>query len=209
MGFGALDANLSPAWSRTAVGEFSRNDEFVKMEALDKGRLVGGRCLLFAVDQPLKLTAADGAVPGMEHPLVVTMKGDNLQHFVSDWDTCITGMTKNPEDQVLEAIFMGQLPLCFEMQDDIHDKERLPGDDPSKSYLVLYRTAKRHIERRRLQVHRGGMTKSIAGGSATAVAPKGAGKREHAVTRTRRVRPARGIRSATISSSLDAQAHST
>lgn len=103
--------------------------------------------------------------------------GGNLERLVSGRDTVITGMKNNSEDQVLEAIFMRQPRLRSQMKDDAHGYERRPsGDDPRKSYPELHRTAKRQIERRRPQVHRGEITKFAAGGSAMSFAPKG-GKR--------------------------------
>lgn len=176
MGIETFDANLSSVLSRVDVGEFSRKVRIMKMEALERGRCVIGRRLLFAIDQHFKLAEADGAVFGMDHLLAKIMKGDNLERFVSHWDAVIAGMKKKPEDQVLQAIFMRQLRHCSRMKGDFHHYERLSGDDPRMSYPELYRAAKRQIERWRLQVHGDEMTKFIAGGQAMPVAPKGGKK---------------------------------
>lgn len=61
----------------------------MKMEALEGGRRASGRRLLCAIVQHFKLTEVDGAVFGMEH-LVVAMKGDNLERFVSTIGTQLT-----------------------------------------------------------------------------------------------------------------------
>ena len=112
----------------------------------------------------------------MEHLLAVTMKNDNLDRFVNDWDTVLAGMMRRPEDMVLEAILIRQLKVCSQMKDDIHDFERLTIDDPRRCYSELYRAAKRQIERKRLQTHRDEMTRFIAGGNAATVSSKSKGK---------------------------------
>lgn len=129
MGFETFDAKLSSALSWIVVGSFSRKVHIMKMEALECGRGVSGRRVLFAIDQRFKLTGADGALFGMEHLLAIVMRGDNFEQFVSDWDTVITGTKTKREDQALEAIFMRQLRLCRQMQDDARDCEWLSGDD--------------------------------------------------------------------------------
>ena len=176
MNFGTLDAKLSSAMSRIVTGTFEKRVQVMKTEALGRGRRVSGRQLLKAVDDHFKLTEADGAVFGMEHLLAVTMKNDNLDRFINDWDTVLTGMSKRPEDMVLEAILIRQLKVCSQMKDDVHDFERLAVGDPKRCYGELYRAAKRQVERKRLQTHRDEMTRYIASGNATAVTPKSKGK---------------------------------
>lgn len=73
---------------------------------------------------------------------------------------------------------MRELRLFTQMKDGVRDYECLSGDDPRKSYPELYRTAQRQMERRRLQAQRDEMTKSITGGNASPVAPKGGKKGE-------------------------------
>ena len=83
-----------------------------------------------AVDDHFKLTEACGAVFDMEHLLSVSMKNDNLERFLADWDTVLTGMRKRPDYQVLEALFLRQMRLCSVMKDDVREFERLVLDDP-------------------------------------------------------------------------------
>lgn len=71
---------------------------------------------------------------------------------------------------------MRQLRLRSQLLDNARDYERLSGDNPRKLYPELYRTAKRQIERRRLQIGRDEMTKFNAGGNAMPVASKGGKK---------------------------------
>jgi len=186
MGFETLDAKLSSALSKILNGEFARKVTVMKHQAMDTGRRLSGRQLLRAIDQHFKMTEADGAVYGMEHLLSVSMKNDNLERFLADWDTVLTGMRKRPEDQILEAIFIRQLKQCSVMKDDLRDYDRLVLDDPMKTYAELYRTANRVIERRRLQTHRDAMARHIAGGHVAVATrtgkaarkglPKGSGK---------------------------------
>lgn len=72
----------------------------------------------------------------------------------SGWDTTIVGMKTKPGDQVLEAMFMRQLRLCSQMKDDVHDYESSLGRRRAKPDPELHSSAKRQIERLRLQVHR-------------------------------------------------------
>ena len=127
MNFGTLDAKLSSALTRIVTGTFAKEVQVLK--------------LLKAVDDYFKMTEADRAVFGMEHLLAVTVKNDNLDRFVNDWDTVIAGMKTKPEDMVLEAIMLRQLKVCSQMKEDIHDYERLTIDDPKRCYKELYRTA--------------------------------------------------------------------
>lgn len=107
MGFEALDAKLSSALSKNLSGEFGRKVIIVKHQAVETGRRLSGRQLLRAIDQRFKTAEADGAVYGTERLLSASMKHDNLERFMADWDTVLTGMRKRPKDQILEAIFKG------------------------------------------------------------------------------------------------------
>lgn len=60
MGFGTLGTKLNPALSRIAVGEFSRNVHNMSMEALERGRRVSGRRLLYAIGHHFKLARLTG-----------------------------------------------------------------------------------------------------------------------------------------------------
>jgi hypothetical protein len=152
----------------------------MKMKAIEDGKRVSGRQLLKAIDEHFKLTEADGAIFDMEHLLNVTMKNDSLEKFVDDWDAVMTGMRKPPEDQVLMAMFLRQMKQCSIMKEDIRDFERLVMDDPRRTYAELYRTAKRTLERRRLQTHRDQMAKHISGGNVAAAGKGGRGEQSPA-----------------------------
>ena len=69
---------------------------------------------------------------------------------------------------MLEALFLRQLRKCTHIQDELRDYDRLRSEDERRCYKELLATARRHLQRVRLQKHRDAMSSAIAGGNALA-----------------------------------------
>ena len=60
-----MDATLAASFIRIISGEFEKKVQTMKMIALESGRRLTGREILFLEDQLLKLSDKDGAVYGL------------------------------------------------------------------------------------------------------------------------------------------------
>ena len=166
--FGTLDAKLAAALAKILNGEFEKGIQRRKMEALAAGVRLTGRQILWLIDEHFRLTQADGDVFGMEALLSCSMKNDNLEKFLEEWEYWLSSTQKRPEEGVLEALFLRQLRKCAPLQDELRDYDRLLPGDERRCYAELMASARRHVKRVRLQKHRDAMTTAIAGGSALA-----------------------------------------
>ena len=103
--FAALDAKLSAALTRIISGEFEKKVHIMKINAMASGNRLAGRQILYLIDQHFKLNEQDGAVFGLEHLFAVTMRGNQLEEFLYDWELVLAGVDKKPDDTTLEVLF--------------------------------------------------------------------------------------------------------
>ena len=113
-----LDSKVAAAVSDILQGDFSRTIQVREEKAIKQDGLpgLGGRELLWWVYNHFKLKDTDGAMLEYRDLTNVTMKGDNLQAFINDWDYVMLGVKDVPGEKMLEEMFRTQLQKCSSMQ---------------------------------------------------------------------------------------------
>ena len=106
--------------------------------------------------------------------MAATLKNNQLERFINEWELVLSGMNKAPEEGVIEVLFLRQLRQSSIMNDDVREYDKLEFGHKDKSYTELKRAATRAIERRRLQLHRDSTQQFLA--RSYALPTKGKGK---------------------------------
>ena len=166
--FGTLDAKLAAALTNILQGEFEKNIQRRKMEALAAGARLTGRQILWLISEHFRLTRADGDVFGLEALFNCSLHNNNLERFMEEWEHWLSCTCQRPEEGVLEVLLIQQLKKCSQLQDELRDFDRLPVGDPRRNYEGLLAITRRNLERVRIQKHRDAMASAIAGGTALA-----------------------------------------
>jgi hypothetical protein len=85
--------------------------------------------------------------------------GDNkLETFLSNWESVLSGMATEPDDQVKQLLFLEQLRPSAALRMDINHYDKLEPGAPDRSYAYLHRAVRRRLERERDRENR----KSVA-----------------------------------------------
>ena len=108
---------------------------------------------MWLIDEQFSLTRADGDVFGMEALFACSIKNDNLEKFLVDWEFWLSSAPHRPDDSMLEALFVRQLRQCTQFQTELRDYDRLPIGDKRRCYAELMSTARMHVKRVKLQKH--------------------------------------------------------
>ena len=79
------------------------------------------------IDEHFRMSEADGAVYDMEHLLNVKLRGDNLEKFMVEWETVLSGILhgEQPDDTSHGAFIQGALRLrSVQCQDAVKPEVR-------------------------------------------------------------------------------------
>jgi hypothetical protein len=100
-----------------------------------------------------------GIVYDVSDLTAVKMKSDNpswkqLSAFKDAWDETLAGMDKEPEENILEAIFKQQVRNCHCLSHDIGIYDRASKGDPSRTYRFLYDSVERFLARKQSELNR-------------------------------------------------------
>ena len=79
------------------------------MEALSAGKRLTGRQILWLIDENFQWAKADDDDFGMEALLMCSMKNDDLQKFLTDWEFWVSGSEIQLEEPMLESLLLRQL----------------------------------------------------------------------------------------------------
>ena len=97
---------------RIISGEFRRKVTLLGEEFQAKNRMLNGRQLMWVAFQSYKRNDFEVGMTEFRDLQNICIKGDNLVAFMTDWDSCLYGMKKEPEPQILESLFTDQVKQC-------------------------------------------------------------------------------------------------
>ncbi len=133
--FPTLDAKLSSALTRIAQGELARKINLKKEEMRGKRMLPKGRQVLHMVLCHFKMAEAEGSLLEFQDLLEVCLIGDNTEQFAYDWRYTLSGLRKEPDDNVKEALIRMQLNKSARFREHFSHYNRLPARE--KTYGAL------------------------------------------------------------------------
>ena len=112
--FDELSAKLSTAWDKIIGGDFKRRVQIKEIELSNQGRYLNGRQCTWMVYQHFKLSENDTNLLDWDAILSVKPHGENLQMFLSDWETMLLRISPDtiPGEDMLESLFRKQLDTC-------------------------------------------------------------------------------------------------
>ena len=76
---------------------------------LANGDMLNGRQLAYLIWQEYKRDSTELGMTEFRDLQSIRLNGENLLKFVRDWDSCIHGMRKCPEEDVLYNLFEEQV----------------------------------------------------------------------------------------------------
>ncbi|OLP94911.1 hypothetical protein AK812_SmicGene23039 [Symbiodinium microadriaticum] len=95
-GFSTLDAKIMSALTNILEGDFGRQVDTFKETEAHSGRMVRGRQLLLRLHNYFATNALHGSVYDMEDLMNCKMVNDNLNAFLRNWDTILSGRSRTP-----------------------------------------------------------------------------------------------------------------
>ena len=113
--------------------------------------LMTGRQVLFVIIDWYRVTAADGARYDFNFLQNVSVRNGNLDVFLHEWDTAISGLGETPAEYILESLFYNQVRHHPELRPDIAYFDRLPQGHMERNYSWLYDRVEAYLERVRIQ----------------------------------------------------------
>ena len=114
-----------------------------------KDQMLNGRQLAWLVFQNYQRSDVEVGMTDFKDLMSVELKNDNLVAFLTEWDTCILGMKKVPEEETLESLFVTQVRKCkhFEQVFALYNM-KVVHEGHEKSYDSLRSFVTTHIEER-------------------------------------------------------------
>ena len=162
-GMATLDAKLLSSLTNIAEGDLARKLDNVKEAALVGGTSTRGRQALWLFHDHFSTHVHLGAIYALEDLMSVRMRNDDLQSFVTNWDSVLAGLQKPPADDVLETYFHLNIKRFRPLEHDLNIYERAPIGSTERSYKWLYERATQYLERRRLEKMRDATRNKLAG----------------------------------------------
>ena len=157
--FSTLDSKLGSAISDMSKGELGRRI-ILATEREDKdGRNVTGRQLLKIIYEFYKTDEYVGIVYDVSDLTQVKVKGDNpgwrqLLDFRDLWDETLAGIEKEPEVEILEALFKTEVRKCQCLSHDLGIYDRALKGSAERSYQFLYDAVQRLLARKQSDLNR-------------------------------------------------------
>ena len=90
-----------------------------------------------------------------------------------NWDSVLTGMQEEPNNEVLKVLFYKQVQFIRELQHDIAVYDREPEYSPNKTYTYLLNCVRRIIDKKREAYHQKAITQALAQGVSSNSVPVG------------------------------------
>ena len=97
--FEELDARHSNALDVIIQGEFEKKVQVQEAEYSKEGLMLNGRQITLMFYEYFKVSKTDGAMLDWDELLSVELKGDNLQQFLSDWETILLNTNCLPDEK--------------------------------------------------------------------------------------------------------------
>ena len=114
-----------------------------------------------------------GVLFGVEDLLEVTLKGNNLEAFLAEWDRCLIHMTKPPSVELRDALFVKQVKDCPKLKTEWDNYYKADAGSETRSFEYLHKSAMLVVERERFESARNNVTKK---GTDAMAAPGDGGK---------------------------------
>ena len=118
----------------------------------------------------------------MEDLLAVKLKNNQLEKFLTTWDSVVAGLKDAVSETVLLPIFLRQIRQAPQLREDLAYYDRLPIGHEDKTYMFLITSVRRYVSRQRAKATREATHQSLAGeaadpkAAAPAPKPKAKGK---------------------------------
>ena len=135
-------------WTESSIILTSkRRVSLEEQKAQKEDRFLRGRQIAYLFYEYLRVTGANDSVENYADLFAIVLRNDDIQEFDSKWDGILLSMTKNPSDDILEALYKSRiresekLKTVLELYDlEIHQKKIGP------DYHRLKTMVKRSIE---------------------------------------------------------------
>ena len=136
---------------------------------------ITGRQITWMLYDYFKVSTNDGVLLDWEEILQVTLKGDNLSQFLTDWETTLLNIQDPPTDSMLEGLLRNQLEKSEQLKNSMSLYwQDITQRGEEKSYEKLLTTLRTHIDRKRLDRNKASLGKGP--NAAAAAGPKPATK---------------------------------
>ena len=104
-----LDAKLASALTNILEGDLARQVDIFKEQEAKEKRYARGRQILLMVHKHFSTNIKHGAIYDFEDLLSVQLINEDLNNFMTRWDTVIAGMGNEQNEKTLEALFHRQI----------------------------------------------------------------------------------------------------
>ena len=95
--------------------------------------------------------------------LAVQIKGEALEGFLNTWDMVLMSIRHEQPEDVLRVLFLKNIRKVGYLKDDLIYYDRLPDNDPNRTYDYLMQMVRRTLSRRRQEINRQQHSRSLAG----------------------------------------------
>ena len=109
--FVELDALLATEWDKLMPGDFKRQVQAKEYELAKQKKMLKGRQTTWLVYHKFRISDLDTSMLNWEelNKVELKMPGDNIQQFLTDWDTTIANVEQMPDAPFIESMFRKQL----------------------------------------------------------------------------------------------------
>ena len=163
--FESLDGKLSAALTKIMTGELGRKVNQIKETGTKEGILVRGRQVLWLVYDHYRINDELGLIYDFRDLNSVKMRGDSLESFLNSWENVLLGMQKQPDEDILRALFLEQIRNSLVIKEELCYFDRLKTGHEDKSYAFLHETVRAYLERKRLKDNRRQLEAAFNGGA--------------------------------------------
>jgi hypothetical protein len=163
-GFTKFDLKIAAGLTKLFAGEIGRQLSQRSEDQSRTGSSIRGRQLLWLVKEFYAVSKALGGMFNIGDLQVLKTDGGSLNHFKTNWDWVVSGMSAPLEDTHLEELLRRALKSSVPLKEDLAHYERQEVGARDRSYKFLYDSMSRSIQRARednnREALRGGMKTS-------------------------------------------------
>ncbi len=147
--FSTLDGKLFIALEEKIKPPLSHKVQLIQRELSGRDLLMKGRQLLWMICQHFKVSSTDARMNDYRLFHALAMRNNSLALFVHEWDQCLMKMQVRPEEDAMLSAFYDQVSSHASIRHDIFIFDRLPADDPKRTYEGLRAMVGAQLERDR------------------------------------------------------------
>ena len=154
-GFETLDVKIATALHECLTGEFHRRITLMEEEADRKGGRLTGRQIAWQIYRLMQANETDAGFQSYRNLLEVELKGDNVEAFDNDWDSCLSVIVDMPSDNQLEALYLRQLESSDQLANLLAlYTQGIVQEGKERSYIQLRKMFKNFLEQKRRRKNR-------------------------------------------------------